>query len=204
MPVRPIRLAVLLSGGGRTMVNLQQEIAAGTLDARISVVISSREGVRGVERARALGLRTIVADRRSLSAEAFQNCITQSVVGVDLVCMAGFLSLWRIPGEWQGRVVNIHPALLPDFGGRGMYGDRVHRAVLKARKQESGCTVHFCDNEYDHGPIILQRRIPLGEGATIESLASRVFAEECLAYPQAIQMIAEERARVSDGKQSPR
>ncbi|MEK6798399.1 MAG: phosphoribosylglycinamide formyltransferase [Planctomycetota bacterium] len=173
-----IRLAVLLSGGGRTMLNLQDRIREGKLSAAIEVVVSSRGEVAGVERARNAGLRVVVLERKRMSAEAFQNELAAAVRDVDLVCMAGFLSLWRIPDEMIGRVMNIHPALLPEFGGRGMYGHKVHEAVLAAGKKESGCTVHFCDNEYDHGPIILQRRVPVLPDDTPDTLAARVFAEE--------------------------
>lgn len=191
----PLKLAVLISGGGRTLMNLQEKIEAGSLDGRIEVVVSSRPEVKGVERSKALGLPTRIIPRRDLSADAFQDSVTEAVAGVDLVCMGGFLSLWRIPETMIGRVVNIHPALLPAFGGHGMYGRRVHEAVLSAGSQESGCTVHFCDNQYDHGPIILQRKIAVRPDDTPDSLAQRVFAEECVAYPEAIRRIISKEAR---------
>ena len=115
---------------------------------------------------------------------------------VELACMAGFLKLWRIPADFKGRVMNIHPALLPDFGGRGFYGHRVHEAVLSSGAGESGCTVHFADNEYDHGPIILQRRVPVLAEDTPESLADRVFEQELVAYPEAIRLFAAGRLKV--------
>jgi len=108
----------------------------------------------------------------------------------------------RIPPAWEGRVMNIHPGLLPDFGGQGMYGDRVHRAVLEAGVPESGCTVHFADNVYDHGPILVQRRVPVLEGDTPDRLAARVFEAECEAYPEAIALFAEGRIRSQDGEVS--
>jgi folate-dependent phosphoribosylglycinamide formyltransferase PurN len=116
------------------------------------------------------------------------------VAGADLVVMAGFLSFWRVPPEFDGRVINIHPALLPDFGGKGMYGSRVHEAVLRSGRTESGCTVHFCNNEYDGGPILIQRRVPVLTGDTVETLAGRVFEQECEALPEAIQQIADKGA----------
>ncbi len=173
------------------MLNLQEHIADGKLHARIEVVVSSRGDARGVVRARNLDLRTVVVERRELSADAFQQGITDAVAGVDLVCMGGFLSLWRIPDEFHGRVMNIHPALLPEFGGPGMFGRRVHEAVLAAGKTVSGCTVHYCDNQYDHGPIILQREIPVLPDDTPDTLAARVFEEECIAYPEAVRLFAE-------------
>ncbi|MGD2108193.1 MAG: phosphoribosylglycinamide formyltransferase [Phycisphaerae bacterium] len=192
-------LAILISGGGRTMVNLHEHIAAGKLNATIDLVISSRGDAEGVERARALGLPTIILERKAMDANTFQQSITDAVAGVDLVCMGGFLSLWKFPDSFYGRVMNIHPALLPDFGGRGMYGHRVHEAVLASDRTKSGCTVHFCDNEYDHGPIILQREVPVLPNDTPDTLAARVFKEECIAYPEAIQLFATGRLKL-DGQ----
>lgn len=192
--IKPIRLAVLISGGGRSLFNLQRRIQEGRLDALVSVVVSSRAGAPGVERARAAGLRVVVAERAKLTPLQFQEAITKAVQGMDLVVMAGFLSMWHVPPEFAGRVINIHPALLPDFGGPGMYGNKVHEAVLRSGRKESGCTVHYCDNRYDNGPIIIQRRVPVLATDTPGTLAARVFEQECEALPEAIQMIAEGRA----------
>lgn len=186
----PIRLVVLISGGGRTLLNLHRCIAEGTLHASIEVVVSSRGDVPGVERARQADLRTVVVDRKALNAAMFDRAIEQAVEGADLVCMAGFLCLWKIPKVWTGRVINIHPALLPDFGGRGMYGRRVHEAVIAAGRSVTGCTVHYCDNEYDHGPVIVQRNVPVLPDDTPETLAVRVFEQECVAYPEAIRIVS--------------
>lgn len=195
-----LKLAALISGGGRTVLNLQDCIQKGTLDAEISVVVSSRGDATGVERARAAGLNTIVVERRKLDDAAFQKEICIAVGASDLVCMAGFLSLWHIPDPLAGKVINIHPALLPDFGGKGMYGRRVHDAVIKVGRVVSGCTVHFCDNEYDHGPIILQRQVAVKPGETVDSLAVKVFDEECVAYPEAIRMIHDGRVYCEAGE----
>jgi formyltetrahydrofolate-dependent phosphoribosylglycinamide formyltransferase len=194
-----LRLAVLISGGGRTLLNLHQRIVEGTLPAVITSVVSSRNDVAGVTRSREAGLPTVVVDRRRLSPAEFQREVTQAIAGVDLVCMAGFLSLWRIPDEFIGKVINIHPALLPEFGGAGMYGGRVHEAVLAAGKTVSGCTVHFCDNQYDHGPIILQRTVPVLVDDSPETLAARVFEQECIAYPEAIHLFADGRISLDAG-----
>lgn len=190
---KPLRLAVLISGGGRSLLNLQRRIEEGRLNARIDMVVSSRSRAPGVERARNAGLCVAVVERSALSPEAFQNAITAAVRGVDLVVMAGFLSLWSVPDEFTGRVINIHPALLPEFGGKGMYGHHVHEAVLRTGRKESGCTVHYCDNLYDHGPIILQKKLPILPGETPDTLAARVFELECEALPEAIQIIADGR-----------
>lgn len=190
---RRLRLGVLLSGGGRTFQNLHDACGRGELAADIAVVVSSRPDAYGVERARRAGVRTVIAERRRLDDEAFHITITAALTdaGVDLVCMAGFTSFWRIPPQFEGRVLNIHPALLPKFGGKGLYGDRVHRAVLDAGEPQSGCTVHVCDNQYDHGPIVLQHTVPVLPDDTVESLARRVFAEELIAYPEAIRRLAQ-------------
>jgi formyltetrahydrofolate-dependent phosphoribosylglycinamide formyltransferase len=187
-----IRLGVLLSGGGRTLQNLIDEITAGRLNARIVQVISTRAEAGGLQRARAAGITTQVIDPRVTTGEAFHAAITTalSAARVDLVCMAGLLWFWRIPPQFEGRVLNIHPALLPAFGGPGMYGHHVHAAVLAAGCTQTGCTVHLADNQYDHGPIVVQRRVPVMPGDTPETLAQRVFEQEKLAYPEAIRLFA--------------
>jgi len=195
----PLRIAAMISGGGRTVVNLQEHIASGALNARIDVVVSSRSDVKGIHRAQACGLNTVVVSRRNFDEETFQRRLTEAVGDVDLVCLAGFLSLWHFPEAMYGRVINIHPALLPDFGGPGMYGHRVHEAVLAAGRTESGCTVHVCDDLYDHGPILLQRKVPVLEGDTADTLATRVFEQECIAYPEAVKLFCEGRVRI-DGR----
>jgi formyltetrahydrofolate-dependent phosphoribosylglycinamide formyltransferase len=199
---KPLRLGVLLSGSGRTLLNLLKEIKDGRLHAVVAVIIASRECL-GAQRARDAGLKTVVVPyKRILSIDAYSQRIGEVLYGArtDLVLQAGFLSLWYVPLRYQGCVMNIHPALLPDFGGKGMYGHRVHEAVLAAGRKESGCTVHFVTNEYDDGPIILQRRVPVLEGDTPDSLAARVFEQECIAYPEAIRLFAEARLSIEDGE----
>lgn len=194
----PVKLAVLLSGGGTTMTNLSQRIADRTLAARIVCVVSSRSEALGVERAAGLGLscsvvpRARITDVAEFSQRVFEHVRRSSA---DLVCLAGFLSLLRIPDDYAQRVLNIHPALLPSFGGHGMYGRRVHEAVIAAGCKVSGCTVHFADQSYDTGPIVVQRACPVLEDDTPDTLAHRVFEEECLAYPEAIRLVASGRVR---------
>ena len=118
---------------------------------------------------------------------------------VDLVIQAGFLSLWYVPPQYDGRVMNIHPALLPAFGGHGMFGHHVHEAVLAAGCKVSGCTVHFVTNEYDAGPIIVQKAVAVHEGDDADALAARVFEQECVAYPEAIRLFAQGKLRI-EGK----
>ncbi len=194
-----LKIAVLISGGGRTMVNLAEHIAAEALPARIARVISSKADSLGVGRADEAGLGTCVVDRHAYQEVAvFSRNIFDRAreVGADLVCMAGWLWLLEIPDDFVHRVINIHPALLPSFGGKGLYGHHVHEAVLAAGCKISGCTVHFADQTYDTGPIIVQRACAVHEDDTAESLAARVFAQECIAYPQAVRLIAEGRVKV--------
>ena len=184
----PLRLAILLSGSGRTLENLLEWIGDGRLAATVEVVIASRGDVRGVGVAQRAGLPTRVLPQGThstaeWSAEIFTAC---RAAKADLVVMAGFLKLVEIPADFAGRTINIHPALLPAFGGKGFHGMHVHRAVLARGCTVSGCTVHLVDNEYDHGRIILQKTVPVLPDDTPESLAARVFAVECQALPEAI------------------
>ncbi len=193
-----IRLAVLLSGSGRTLQNFIDRIRAKTLDARIETVISSRGDVRGVERAKAAGLPVTVIERKKYRTdEEYSQALTQALreATFDLIALAGFVHLYKFPPEWLGKVVNIHPALLPRYGGKGFYGHRVHKAVLQSGDRESGCTVHFADFRYDSGPVILQKKVPVRPGDTPETLAERVFEAECEAYPEALQGLSEGRFR---------
>ncbi len=178
----PARLLVMLSGGGRTLVNLAKAIEQQRLDARIAQVVASRP-CPGVERARELGLPVRIVEGE-LSPEALLELVREA--RADLVALAGYLRRVPVPAELAGRIVNIHPALLPRFGGKGMYGLRVHQAVLDAGETESGCTVHLCDERYDTGPILLQKRCPVLPGDTAQTLADRVFALEQEAYPEAL------------------
>jgi phosphoribosylglycinamide formyltransferase-1 len=195
----PVRVAALLSGGGTTLQNLLDRSAAGRLNARIVLVVSNNADAFGLERARKAGIATALVSRKEagthdeFSRRIFDAC---RAAGAQLVCLAGFLQLIHVPDDFLGRVMNIHPALIPAFCGKGYYGHHVHEAVLAYGAKISGCTVHFADNEYDHGPIILQRAVPVLEADTPDSLAQRVFAQECEAYPEAIQAFAEGRVKV--------
>ena len=196
---RPLRLGALISGGGRTLMNIADRIDDGTLNAEIAIVVSSRAGAAGVQLARERGLAVHVVLRRDFDTdEALHDAITAWLVQaqVDLVCLAGYLRWFRLDEPLKGKVINIHPALLPEFGGKGMYGERVHRAVLAAGRTESGCSVHFVDERYDHGPVIIQRRCPVLPDDDEQTLAARVFEQECIAYPEAIRLIAEGRVRL--------
>jgi formyltetrahydrofolate-dependent phosphoribosylglycinamide formyltransferase len=199
---RSLRLGILLSGGGRTMVNIQKEISSGRLNARIVTVISSRSAIAGNNRARELGVEPVILRRKDFDdIETFSRRIAETLEAekVDLVLQAGWLCLWHIPKQYDNRVMNIHPALLPAFGGQGMWGHHVHQAVLKAGCKVSGCTVHFCTNEYDAGPIIVQRTCEVRDDDTPDTLAARVFEQECIAFPEAIRLFGQDRLCIQDG-----
>jgi formyltetrahydrofolate-dependent phosphoribosylglycinamide formyltransferase len=202
-PKKRIRLGILISGGGRTMLNIHDAIQRGELHADIALVISSLSAVAGVERARSAGLPLkIIRKKDCADINAFSKQIVEALdaAQVDLVVQGGWLCLWKIPPRYENRVMNIHPALLPCFGGQGMWGHHVHEAVLAAGCKVSGCTVHFCTNEYDKGPIIVQRICPVQDDDTADTLADRVFEQECLAYPEAIRLFAEGRLRVEGNR----
>jgi formyltetrahydrofolate-dependent phosphoribosylglycinamide formyltransferase len=192
----PIRLAVFLSGNGTTLQNLLDQIATGKLRAQIVLVVSNHAEVYGLMRAMNAGIPTAVVERKECgSREEFSQRLFDLCrqAQVELVCLAGFLQLIQIPDDFLGRVMNIHPALIPAFCGKGYYGNHVHEAILAYGAKVSGCTVHFCDNQYDHGPIILQRTVPVLDEDNPDTLAARVFEQECEAYPEAIRLFAEGR-----------
>lgn len=174
------RLGVLLSGSGRTLQNLLDRIGDGRMTATIAGVASDRAEAFGLQRALDHGLESRVLREPS----AIWSWLLE--LDVDLVVLAGYLRLLPIVPEFAGRVLNIHPSLLPKHGGKGMYGDHVHRAVLAAGDVESGCTVHLCDDEYDRGRILVQARVQVQPGDDAKALAARVFAAECEAYPAGI------------------
>jgi len=177
-----MRIAVLAGGGGTTLQNL---IDCDYLtDIEIALVISADRECYAIERAMKARINTAVVPL----SEIFPLC---RELGIDLVCMGGFLKLLKIPEDFQGRVMNIHPSLIPAFCGKGFYGKQVHEAVLDYGCKITGATVHFADNEYDHGPIILQKAVHVKEGDTPETLKKRVFATECTIYPTAIKLFAE-------------
>ncbi len=193
-----LNIAVLISGSGSTLQNFIDLQRTGDLPVEIKLVVSSRAGAAGLKRAQDAGISSTIFERTAHPEDLFSKKITDAVkqAEVDLVCMGGFLSMWVIPPEFEARVMNVHPALLPLYGGKGFYGDRVHRAVLDAGCKVSGCTVHFVDNIYDNGPIILQRALAVNEDDTPESLGQRVRKLERDVYPEAIRLFARDRLRI--------
>ncbi len=200
----PIKLAVLVSGSGTTLQNLIDEITAGRLNASIKLVIGSKPDLLGVQRAIDAGIQTAVVNRKTYTdVQAFGREVWAHVdtANVDLACCAGWLFLLPIPEKYRGRMINIHPSLLPSFGGKGMYGGRVHQAVIDHGCKVSGCTVHYVDDHYDNGPIILQQTCVVRDDDTAATLATRVFEQEKIAYPEAIRLLANQRI-VVDGRRT--
>jgi phosphoribosylglycinamide formyltransferase 1 len=196
---RPFRIAVLISGGGTTLRNLIEKIAAGQLPVEIALVIASSPVAKGLRFALDAGIPNTVIERsRFATQDEFSRAIFDQCrqAGTDLVVMGGFLKRITIPDDFANRVVNIHPALVPSFCGEGFYGHHVHEAVLAYGARLSGCTVHFADNQYDHGPVIVQRVVPVLDDDTPDTLAARVFEAECEAYPEALRLIAAGRVTV--------
>ena len=181
--MNPLRIALLVSGSGRTLRNLLELERSGILPIKIALVISSRAGVAALQHAADFDVPAHVLKATE---------VTQALDKVEpsLVVMAGYLKRWDIPERYLGRTINIHPALLPLHGGPGFYGDRVHQAALDAGEAESGCTVHFVTLEYDKGPIIDQARVPVLPGDDAHTLADRVFEQELILLPRVIAGIA--------------
>lgn len=188
-----MNVAVLISGSGTTLRNFLEKKAAGQLDVDFGLVISSEPMAGGLAYATEANIPTLVVPRSDFDTpEQFRDAIFDPcrTAGVDYVLMGGFIKHVLIPDDFNNRVLNIHPALIPNFCGKGFYGLRVHQAVLNHGAEVTGCTVHFVDDLYDHGPIILQKVVPVEESDTAESLAKRVFAAECEAYPEALRQLA--------------
>ncbi|HOX36742.1 MAG TPA: phosphoribosylglycinamide formyltransferase [Candidatus Brocadiia bacterium] len=199
MAGKKIRIVALLSGSGRTLQNLLNLQASGELQGDIVGVIGSLSGAYGLVRARNAGVPTCVIRKKDHpDVESFSAALTEQIQqwNPDLIVMAGFMCLYRMPPQFAGKVMNIHPALLPSFGGAGCYGHHVHEAVLAHGCKVSGCTVHFADNRYDCGPIIVQLTAPVREDDTPDSLAERVLEQEFKAYPLAINLFAQGRLRI--------
>lgn len=180
-----LNIAVLISGSGRTLDNFHERIADGSLNCKIQVVVSNVPGVLGLEKAENYGYPSFVAKDSPATNEILKN------YKIDIICLAGYLKLYTPPEKLKRNVINIHPALIPVFCGDGYYGDIVHRAVKERGCTVSGCTVHFADELYDNGPIILQKAVDLSYDDSIKDIATKVFAKECEAYPEALNRVDE-------------
>ncbi|MEN8161805.1 MAG: phosphoribosylglycinamide formyltransferase [Myxococcota bacterium] len=189
----PLRIAVLLSGEGTSLENLLERIEAGEVPGRVVVVVSSKTDAGGLARARRRGIPAVAVARKAhRDVKAFNDALHAALEphDPDLVLCLGFLSPFELRGRYEGRALNVHPALIPAFSGQGYYGQRVHRAVLEAGVKLTGATVHFVDEEYDHGPIVLQRAVPVEDDDTPETLAARVQAVERQLVPEAVRLYA--------------
>ena len=201
-----LRLAVLISGSGRTLKNFIDLAGVGELPIDIRLVISSSPTAGGLKFAEAADIPTLVLKRKSFPTgfvghESYSDAIFKACrsAEVDYVAMAGFVKYVPVPEDFENRVLNIHPALIPSFCGRGMYGHHVHEAVLEHGAKVTGCTIHFVDNQYDHGPIIWQQSVDVQEDDTPDTLAARVFEAELDAYPRVLRLLAAGQIQV-DGR----
>lgn len=194
-----INLALLISGSGRTLQNFIDKIGNGYINANIKLVISSNPSAYGVERAKKHDIETVIINPNDFNGtKMFSQAITTVLEKryVDLILLAGFSHFYNIPDKYSGKVMNIHPSLIPSFCGKGFYGHLVHKAVIEYGVKISGCTAHFADNKYDNGPIILQRTVQVMEDDTPETLAEKVFKEECIAYPEAVRLFADGELKI--------
>ena len=188
-------IAVLISGGGTTLKNLIDVQKSGTVNWKISSVISNNPNAKGLAFAQAQGIAHCVVNHRDFASEdEFSTAVYAAIESFetqpDLIVMGGFLRRLNIPENYKSRIINIHPSLIPSFCGKGNYGSRVHQSVIDYGCKLTGCTVHFVDNEYDHGPIIAQRSVAVENDDTAQSLAARVFVAECELLPEVISKIA--------------
>jgi phosphoribosylglycinamide formyltransferase-1 len=188
----PARVAVLASGGGSNLQALLDRFGDPARGVRIARVVASRPGIGALERAARAGVESAVVDGRELGAEGARDGLLKALEGIDLVVLAGWLQLvpTAVVERFHGRMLNVHPALLPAFGGRGMYGMRVHRAVIEAGVRVTGVTVHRVDERYDEGSIVAQWPVPVLDGDTPETLAARVLAVEHRLLPLAVEAVA--------------
>ncbi len=196
---RPLRIAFFLSGAGSTLENLLRHVESGDVPGEVVLVLSDRADAKGIARAKERGIPTAVVEWKTWREQGpFDAAIEEAVRGAspDLVAMGGFLRLWHVPPDFKGRVLNVHPSLIPSFCGKGLYGERVHRAVLDAGVKVTGCTVHFVDDQYDHGPIVAQAAVLVEDGDTPETLAHRVQEAERRLYPACIRLFAEGRLSI--------
>ncbi len=192
-------MAVFLSGSGRSLENFIRMLP----DISIDVVISSKNNVRGIEIAKDHGIPVYVVERKKFpDHKVFSEAVNVILKDypVSLIVLAGFLSRYDYPDEYEGRVMNIHPALIPSFSGQGYYGMKVHEAVWKSGVRVTGCTVHFADREYDHGAIILQKVCPVFSHDDPHTIADRVFALEQQAFPEAIRMFLDSKLQIKDNR----
>jgi len=203
--VRKLNLIVLASGGGTNLQAIIDNIEAGKLNAQIKAVISNNSKAGALERARNHHIPAIhLSHKQFATPEEFDRKLLSVLKEhqTDMLVLAGYMKMLSpvIIREYKNRIINIHPALLPSFGGPGMYGIHVHEAVIKSRVKVTGVTVHMVDEVYDHGAIVMQKIVPVMDDDTPESLAERVLKVEHQAYSEALQLFAEERVEIKDNR----
>jgi formyltetrahydrofolate-dependent phosphoribosylglycinamide formyltransferase len=194
------RLALFISGTGGNALNLVRACRDGSVPALPVLGLASAAKAGGIERLRAEGLPVAVLARPDYPDDGAYSeaCYQQAeAAGADLIALCGWLKKLEVPSRWAGRILNIHPGLLPGFGGPGMYGMHVHRAVLAAGATESGCSVHLVDNVYDHGEILAVAKVPVLPGDLPEDLQKRVYMQEMELYPRALAAFLEKTAKRS-------
>ncbi len=192
----PLRVAVLLSGEGTSLENLCEHIDKGEVPARIVSVVSSKANVGGLRRAENRGIPAVAVPRKAYpDVDAYNDALHEALADTDaeLIALLGFLSPFQLRGRYEGRVLNVHPALIPAFSGKGFYGRRVYEAVFAKGVKVTGATVHFVDEEYDHGPIVSQEAVEVREDDDVERLQARVTEAERRLVPEAIRLFAEGR-----------
>jgi len=198
---KTLRLGVLVSGRGSNLQAIMDHIARGELDARVAVVISDLADAYALERARRAGIPAVAVPRADYATRAeFNRAVLEELRRreADLVILAGYLRILsdELVDAYQGRIMNIHPSLIPAFCGKGMHGLRVHQAALECGVKVSGATVHFVEKDVDTGPIIIQRAVPVEDDDTPETLAERILFQEHQIYSEAIQLFVEGRLKV--------
>ena len=185
------KIAVLISGGGSNLQAIINSVEKGELNCSIEAVISDNENAVGLIRAKDKNISTYVVNKKAYGEKLSDEILNILDGKVDLIVLAGFLSILQgqILKNFKGRIINIHPSLLPEFGGKGMYGLKVHKKVIESGISKSGCTVHFVDEEVDNGDIILQKTVDVYSNDTPESLQQRILQQEHIALPEAIKMV---------------
>ena len=196
------KIAVLVSGGGTDLQSIIDAIESGYMDVSIEAVISDKEGIYGLERAKKHGIKTHTFDRKEFRHNISEEILKVTYGKVDLIVLAGWLSILKgeLIEKFAGRIINIHPSLIPSFCGGGMYGLKVHEKAVEYGVKISGCTVHFVDDGTDTGPIIMQKAVPVFHYDTAETLQKRVLEQEHIILPESIKLIAEGKVKIKDRK----
>ncbi len=207
MSREPIRIAVLVSGQGRgsNMQAIIDACASGKINGKVALVLGVRDDAPAMERARAAGVEAVsISPKAAGTTQAYDEAVYEALAqrDIDLICLAGYMRILgsKVVDRWRNRILNVHPALIPSFCGKGMYGHHVHEAVLARGVKFTGVTVHLVDEEYDTGPIVLQSVVPVEEDDTPDTLAARVLVQEHRTYTDAIALFAEGRIKVEGRK----